>query len=252
MKCVNLPDDDVSRLRFLDAAGALAHHDESFVANESKRAIDRSRVRRLDEFTLLGRSRHPQDRHALAWGQREVEAGPMTFACAAHQRLSVARIDAGAEVAKRLYVDRRVVADNGLARRPPPPVAALRVIFVAAIGPALARRIVGVIEARPPRRRRAYGARRSIRRSGLSAVAADFREVDALAALRRFADEFGQRGEMRVDRLHALDDDAMADGDFEVLGDAIGRELFRRPAVFAGRFSKLVGELFVEFDCQLE
>ena len=116
--------DDVSRLRFFDAAGALAHGDESFVAKESKRAIDRLRVRRLDEFALLGRSRHPQDRHALAWGQREVEAGPMTFAGAAHQRLSVARIDAGAEVAKRLYVDRRVVADNCLARRPPSPVSA--------------------------------------------------------------------------------------------------------------------------------
>ena len=132
--------DDVRWWRFLDAAGALAHSDKSFVANESERAIDRSRVRRLDEFTLFGRSRHPQDRYALAWGQREVEAGPMTFAGAAHKRLSVARIDAGAEVAKRLYVDRRVVADNCFARRPPSPVSGVCVIFVAPIRPALARK----------------------------------------------------------------------------------------------------------------
>ena len=74
---------------------------------------------------------------------------------------------------------------------------------------------------------------------------------EAFAALSGLADEYRERGEMRVDRFRALDQRPMADGDFEVLGDAVGGEAFGRPLLILRGLYELRGQFVVEFNRDL-
>jgi hypothetical protein len=83
------------------------------------------------------------------------------------------------------------------------------------------------------------------------AVSADARQIEAFAALSGLADENGERCEICVDRFHALDQDAMAQGDFDVLRDAIGGEAFGRPALILRGLYEPRGQAVVEFDREM-
>ena len=83
---------------------------------------------------------------------------------------------------------------------------------------------------RPLSRRPTCATKRSLPLAAFSPVFADAHQIEPGAVLRRLSDKLGQRRDLRIDRFHPFDQDAMSQRDFEVLGDAIDGEAFRRPA----------------------